>query len=83
MHTQYPTTHVQGDTPTPVQDVKAGDTIRLYVGIVDTATVTAVTRDIRQGAHYVYRVATDVWPAFELRKGDTVELATGGPRVAL
>lgn len=83
MSIHYSTYPVTGDTETPVQNLKPGDTVRLYTGIDDTATVVSVSADYTQTGKW-YEV--DLGPfgiVRRYRQGDTMRLATGGPRTPL
>ena len=81
---QYRTDRVEGDTAVPVESLVVGDVVRVYVGLADTAVVESIESEYRQGLRRVYHVKLDCWGVVTTHeKGQTFDLATGGPRPVL
>lgn len=79
----FSTYPVVGDTDAAIEKLQAGDTVRAYTGLLDTDTIVSVQADYSQlGKRYTVTLE-QLGPLRGLRAGETMRLATAGPRKPL
>ena len=77
----FDTNTVPGDAHVPVAQICVGDVVRMFTGLADTATVTAVTdHGPSQWGRHDYTLTFDDVVSSRLDGAQRVYLATGGPR---
>lgn len=75
----YDTGLVPGDTPVLASEIKVGDTLRMFSGLHDSASVVQARKELTQWGKR-YCIVLDNGLRMDLYERDVRHLATGGPR---